>query len=434
MRRPFLRVYVGVVLVVLAVQAGSLLQLQRSIAAEADRRVVSALAPGVHLMQRRLRRHRGPIPERIIAEVASHHGLGASLQRSDDPNYDLTASEEARIRTNDLALIQRDSARYIYSELRPGVYLALGPMEDLVPSSGIVARLAQTGVVLVLIGGVLFLLLSPFERRLARLASAAQALGVGETDTRVADDTDDAIGEVARAFDGMAERVGGTIEEQRELLRAVSHELRTPVARLFFLMDEVRTTEDSDARNLKLDRCDASLEDMRDLVDELLTFSRIADRSGLGKLEPTAVGPLVERCVDAARELRKDIDIRTTVDSGELSCSPGLVERALSNLLSNAVRHASSQVTLTCTRDDVHLSLVVSDDGDGIPADARERVLEPFARLDESRRRDSGGAGLGLAIVQRVANTHNGSLTIRDSELGGAAVELRLPIAGPPTN
>ena len=431
MRRPFLRVYVGVVLVVLAVQAVTLFQMQRTIAEEADRRVVAALAPGVHLMQRRLGRHRGPIPERIIEEVAAHHGLGSTLRRTTDAEYDLTSSEEAQIRSEELALIQRGSARYIYTELRPGVYLSLGPMEDLVPSRGIVARLAQTGLVLLLIGGVLFLLLSPFERRLARLAIAARALGEGEMDARVTDSKEDAIGEVSKAFDAMAQRVGDTIEDQRDLLRAVSHELRTPVARLFFLVDEVRGAEESDERNAKLDRFDASLEEMRVLVDELLIFSRISDRSGLGSTACTPIAPLISECVSRAGELRGDIELQTNVGEVDIHCSPRLVERAVTNLLSNAVRHAISRVHVSAEQIDSLLIITVSDDGSGIARGDRQRVLEPFTRLDESRQRDAGGAGLGLAIVSRIAAAHDGTLAIGESELGGASVALRLPVDGP---
>jgi two-component system sensor histidine kinase RstB len=419
------------VLVVLVVQAMTLIQMQRTIAAEADRRVVAALAPGVHLMQRRLRRHRGRVPNRVIQEVAANHGLEAELRRASDPDYDLTASEEARIHRDELSLLQRGTDRYIYSELRPGVYLQLGPMEALMPTHGIVTRLVQTGAVLLVIGGVLFLLLSPFERRLAQLATAASSLGDGNLDMRVNDAGEDAIGEVARAFDGMADRLGGTIEEQRELLRAVSHELRTPVARLLFLVDEARGGDGS-ARDAALDRCDVSLEEMRLLVDELLTFSRISDRSGLGVLERVAVSALVRECVMQAEELHHTLDIRMNIEDIEAICSPRLVQRAVGNLLSNAVRHATSVIDVELTQDDDLLSVRISDDGSGIDLENRERVLEPFTRLDESRRRDSGGAGLGLAIVAKVAQAHGGSVSIQESHLGGVQVELRLPISGPP--
>ena len=430
MRGPFLRVYVGVVLAVLSVQALSLTQMHREIEAEADRRVVAALAPGIQMMQRRLRRHRGPIPTGILEEVASHHGLEANVLRASDPDLDLSPQERASIDDEGLALIERGSDRYVYSQLRQESYLRLGPMTDLVPRRRLAGRVAQTAAVLMAIGGILFALLRPFERRLIRLAAAAREIGSGGYGARVNDSQDDAIGEVATAFDGMAARVEHTIGRQRDLLRAVSHELRTPIARLLFLTDELRDDEGSE-RESRLDRVDASLIEMRDLVNELLSFSRLSEDSGF-TLSSHDVSALVADGVRSFDGLQSSVDIQTNLETVSAEVEPRLIGRALTNLLSNAVRHATSTVIASVSYDDTHAIITISDDGSGVPNSDRDRIFDPFVRLDESRQRDSGGAGLGLAIVSSIASSHGGSIHVFDAPNGGAEFVLKIPLSAAP--
>ncbi len=428
MRRPFLRVYLGVVLVVLLVQALSLIQLRREVSAEANRRVVAALEPGVRVMRHRIGRHHGPVPRRVLSEIAGNHGMEANVIRERDPEFDLTEAERNEIRTEQLVMLERDEEDFIFAELRPDMYLRLGPVPSMVPAQRIPQRLVQTGFILLLIGGVLFLLLSPFERRLRALATVAGELGAGDTDARVGDKRNDAIGQVAQAFDEMAGQVGDTIQGQRELLRAVSHELRTPIARLLFLVDDVRDASDESERAEKLQRCDVSLEEMKSLVDELLTFSRMSGRDANIASEPVALHEVLAGTIESARELRAEVEVQADLQAVEIKADSALVKRAVGNLLSNAVRHSEHQVSLSLSLAGDRAQIVVEDDGSGIPEADRDRVFEPFARLDESRQRDSGGAGLGLAIVRRIAEAHEGDARVERSELGGARLVLELPV------
>ncbi|MFT6397360.1 MAG: signal transduction histidine kinase, partial [Bradymonadia bacterium] len=149
---------------------------------------------------------------------------------------------------------------------------------------------------------------------------------------------------------------------------------------------------------------------------------------GNSKLETFALAELLERAAQDARELRADIEVRANLDPMELYANEDLVRRAVGNLLSNAVRHCNSVVSLTITRSDDSIFIVVKDDGAGVPATARERIFEPFAQLDESRQRDAGGAGLGLAIVRRIAEAHGGSVRVGEAKAGGARFVLELPL------
>ena len=105
------------------------------------------------------------------------------------------------------------------------------------------------------------------------------------------------------------------------------------------------------------------------------------------------------------------------------------LERMVRNLVDNAVRHAAGEVDLSVREIDGFALVAVDDDGEGVPPSDRERVFDRFVRLDEARSRDGGGAGLGLAIVRAVVDRHGGEVSIGEAELGGAYVEVRLPIA-----
>ena len=130
---------------------------------------------------------------------------------------------------------------------------------------------------------------------------------------------------------------------------------------------------------------------------------------------------------EAAAELRGDLALAVNGESVELVTVPHLFKRAVLNLVTNAVRHAQKRVEMSCRLEGEVVYLCVDDDGPGVPEAAREKIFEPFFRLDESRSADLGGAGLGLAIVRRIAQLHGGQVRVEDSPLGGARFTLSLP-------
>ncbi|GAB2988722.1 sensor histidine kinase [Saccharothrix stipae] len=210
-------------------------------------------------------------------------------------------------------------------------------------------------------------------------------------------------------------RLHAALDRQRRFTSDASHELRTPLASARTQLEVLLAHPDRvdwrrTAENTVLD-----LDRMQAVVTDLLLLARLEHRAA-------------ER-----------------VDLAELAGVPGPIEvigdrahlrRVLRNLLDNAERHASSQVTVTVTAEGGTAVLRVADDGPGIPAADRDRVFEPFVRLDEGRARDEGGAGLGLAIVREGVRAHGGTVTIEDGDrgdggdrAGGTVVEVRLPLA-----
>ena len=220
-----------------------------------------------------------------------------------------------------------------------------------------------------------------------------------------------------------------SISNQRDLLHAVAHEFRSPIARLRFAQDMLDDSGNEDERKELLGQMDQAIDELDDLVSEVLGYSRI--RHGGYRLNYVNVNlsTMANGVISKLRALYPAIQFEYLgePDSESVQVDQRMLERALINLVRNAARFATSRVELSSRFDHQFFILRVADDGPGIPPGRRERVFEPFTRLDDSRSRDSGGIGLGLAIVHAISVQHQGQVSVHDSELGGAEFELRWP-------
>ena len=283
--------------------------------------------------------------------------------------------------------------------------------------------------ILLLIGAAIYFLVRPLERRIHGLSEVAERFGEGDFESRAEVDREDALAELARTFNAMAHRIATLVEGQKELLRAVSHEFRTPLARLFFVLDEAQTADSDEERNRQHLRIQSSLTELNDLVEELLAFVRLEGDNARPELDRVDVGAVLREMPQVVAELRDNLDLEVDCDPVEVRAVPRYFRRAVLNLVTNAVRHAESRIWITCKSEQDTVRISVEDDGPGIPSDQRDKIFEPFSRLDESRTSSVGGAGLGLAIVQRIMMFHGGSADVSDSPRGGAGFVLLFPAA-----
>ncbi|MEN5302378.1 MULTISPECIES: ATP-binding protein [unclassified Pseudomonas] len=289
--------------------------------------------------------------------------------------------------------------------------------------------------VTVLIGaamlGCLLLWVWPHWRDLERLKETARRLGQGRMAERTHISPHSNIGELAGVFDTMASDLERHVNQQRELLNAVSHELRTPLTRLDFglvlLFDEVPPS--SRKRLLELV---GHVRELDELVLELLSYSRLynADQArervevSLLELVDSVLGGFAEEL--DARGIQWEVQAEDNLPRFVLD--PRLTARAVQNLVRNAMRYCDQSLLLRMRLEaDGACLLTVEDDGIGIPAEERERIFQPFYRLDRSRDRNTGGFGLGLAISRRAIEGQGGTLTVAQSALGGAQFRIRLP-------
>lgn len=319
--------------------------------------------------------------------------------------------------------------------------------------------LALVALLLGFVGLAALPLARRISRPLERLTEAAGRLGAGDLSARAPAPPaekgrrrwrrarGDEIQELTRTFNDMARRVERLVSGHKELLANVSHELRSPLARIRVALELVPRSADSESRLRELE---ADLDDLDRLIEDVLTASRL-DVTGLPPHPgPVDVDQLLAGIVERAR--RDPLTAGCAVEIAAPShvvvvADAALLRRALWNLVENAAKYGAPPIALGAEQRGGRVLLWVTDTGPGIPATERERVVEPFYRLDRARtpgeprrppgepRPDAGGFGLGLALVRRIAEVHRGSLAVgprveRDGEESGCRVTMSLPADG----
>ncbi len=292
----------------------------------------------------------------------------------------------------------------------------------------------RLGVLFLVVGGLSFWLARYLSSPVAPLRRATRALSDGDLTARVEGRVTgrrDEIGELARDFDAMAERIEGLVESQQRLLRDVSHELRSPLARLVVALELARSRAGEAAAG-PLDRIGREAGRLDDLIGQLLLLARLeAGNTGDDAHELDLAALLAEVVGDAGFEgAGAGTEVRFEAGDGcRISGRPMLLRSAFDNVLRNAVHHTKpgSAVEVDLNREEDGVRVTVRDHGPGVGGDELERIFEPFYRVDEARDRSSGGAGLGLAIAARAVRAHGGEIGAANHPEGGLVVTVRLP-------
>ena len=237
---------------------------------------------------------------------------------------------------------------------------------------------------------------------------------------------DDEVGRLATTMNVMLDRLQRFAERQRAFVADASHELQSPIAssraELEVAVGHPTTTDwPATAADLLDDN-----ERMERLVRDLLFLARADDPGAVASHAPVDLDDVVLTEVERIRSRARSHIVASPVSAVEVSGSADQLRRVIRNLLENADRHAESQVTVELHGSDGTAVIVVADDGAGVPAGEHERIFERFTRLDDSRSRATGGAGLGLAIAKEIVEAHRGRIVV-ESGTSGARFVVRLP-------
>lgn len=270
-------------------------------------------------------------------------------------------------------------------------------------------------------------------RDLKRLTVATEQIADGRFETRVPTTRRDEIGHLGESVNAMAARLDTLVNGQKRFLGDVAHELGSPLARLQLAVEILETRSDPALREPIADVRD-EVHQMTALVNELLAFTKAGLHPRTTELAVVELGPLVRDTLareDPAGRIASDIpsDLRVRGDGP-------LLARAIGNLARNALRHAGENgvIKVTATHDATsserggRIRLLVTDEGPGVPPEALPRLGEPFYRPELARTRETGGAGLGLAVVRSVARAHGGDAALENLPGGGLRARARLPL------
>jgi len=290
---------------------------------------------------------------------------------------------------------------------------------------------------MVVSGAVAGILARNFSRPVRELARAARSFATGhlapEISSRVIGRTDE-FGTLARDFTAMAGRLDHMLRARDQLVRDMSHELRTPLARLNVALELLRRHDPDNRLVADVARIQQQADRLDYMIDSILNLSRLDAMSAPPKFQRLELGSFVE---DVAEDARLEAAERQCALVLHEAAGPqpvvygnaAILGSALQNVLRNAIRHATQGTSI-----DIHVrvdvgeaSIVVADQGPGVPGDALQHIFEPFYRVDAARTRDPGGSGLGLAIVARVMHLHRGRASARNRPAGGLEVTLTLP-------
>jgi len=285
---------------------------------------------------------------------------------------------------------------------------------------------------LAFVGFGVYMLVKPLETRLSGLEKAVLRIRGGDMNARAPVEGADAIGQLAGTLNGMTEHIQRLLNSQKELTRAVSHELRTPVARIRFGLEMMIDAMNDEQRLKAADAIDQDIEQLDKLIDEILTYSKLEEGTPVLDFVMIDVDQLLRRLEQESQALagKKQVVYMAPDLPEERRFAEGeerYVHRVVQNLVGNALRYARSRVVISYGVMGDVFRIDVEDDGPGIPESDRKRVFQPFTRLDDSRTRASGGYGLGLSIVERIAYWHGGRARVAESSMGGAKFSFLWP-------
>jgi signal transduction histidine kinase len=272
---------------------------------------------------------------------------------------------------------------------------------------------------------VVGLWLRPILRDINRMTTAAQRFAADyRTPLKTADATTE-LTTLARNLDDMSLRLSSLIQNQKELIAALSHEMRTPLARIRFALAVMGNDASDDVRR-QFGSINDDVQEIDDLIATMLSYARLDHPDLQMNWRPVQLEPWLEQFAGKFGDPGKSLVVECEPGLDTAEMDPRLMELAASNLLSNAERHAATSVRLRIARRGDGFEMLVDDDGSGVPEAARETVFKAFTRLDDSRSRKTGGYGLGLAIVTRIAALHGGDASVGQSaDLGGASFAVR---------
>lgn len=275
------------------------------------------------------------------------------------------------------------------------------------------ASMLLTGAVVIV---VVWMMVGRISRPLQRLAENADRLGRGSAVHPVKASGPDEVRRLTTTFDDMADRITRLLAERATMLAALGHDLRSPITAMRLRLEMV---DDEETRE-RMGNC---LDEMQTLVESALALAR-----GAGTAEPVVrvdLGWMLGQLVDELREAGGDASLSIARDF-IIHGRQASLKRALRNIADNAIRYGGeARITLLGTDD--MAQILIEDAGPGVPAHERERIFEPFVRLEGSRSRDTGGSGLGLAIAKMVIESHGGSLMVEDQNNSGARFAVGLP-------
>ena len=278
------------------------------------------------------------------------------------------------------------------------------------------------GVITYFISGRALKPLSDFSNKIEEVQ--AQNL----SDSRIEENKIKELNQLSVSYNKMLDRLSAAFEVQRQFTANAAHELRTPLALMQVQLDAYNSTEHPNNDASATQTIQMVTEQNERLTKMVKTLLDMSELQTIARDETIDLDALIEEVLVDLEPLAQEKNITLTNQCNEVKLlgSDILIYRLVYNLVENAIKYnrIDGSVTVKAFTKDQHIYLTVADTGNGIPKDLRERVFEPFFRLDKSRSRELGGVGLGLALVHEIVRVHDGTIQVKDNPTGGTIFEV----------
>ena len=280
---------------------------------------------------------------------------------------------------------------------------------------------------LLLIAAALFVWLRPISKDLEHLKNAAAAFGEGDLTARAAPAKSNTMKLTVSAFNLMAIRIKRLVDAFKELTNAVSHELRTPLARSKFALQILEGVDDPEKQKKYLGQIRSDIHELEELINEMLVYASFDSDKPRLNFQSYSVKEIIENQASLHQDFNSTITIIFEQSDFNIVCDRYFIERALSNFITNANKYGGDEILIVAAENNESYSISVHDNGSGVSDDFKAKAFDAFTRADMSRNKETAGFGLGLAIVQRVMEWHQGTAHVGDSDLGGASFSIQWP-------
>lgn len=266
-------------------------------------------------------------------------------------------------------------------------------------------------------------------RKIADKMEEVQAQNL--SDSRLEENEVKELNQISVSYNKMLERLSEAFDVQRQFTANAAHELRTPLSLMQVQLDLYHSTQHKHNDECTEQTITMVMEQNEKLSKMIKTLLDMSELQSVERDDIIMVDALVEEVIADLEPLaiEKNIRLIGNCRNANMQGSDILIYRVVYNLVENAIKynHSGGQVTVTSYQKDKNVYLSVEDTGSGIPRELKERVFEPFFRVDKSRSRELGGVGLGLALVHEIVRAHDGSITVKDNPSGGTIFEVVLP-------
>ncbi len=362
---------------------------------------------------------------RIVENAGKRWELPLTLLSINDLDNEEYAEHEKLKKHNTHVYYYNDEVTLHHMIENTNFLIALGPTKmPTRPRAEAIIRV----LVLAFLGLIIFFWLWPISKDLDQLQKATGEFGTGNFKTKAPDATSSMMEPMVGAFNMMAERIKRLIEAHKELTSAVAHELRTPLARSKFALQMISTVKDEAKKEKYLKQITSDVSELDELINEMLLYASFDSDTPELKFENQNINHIIKNQVENYEQFEGSIEVIQPETEVLAYCDFHFIERALHNYVSNAIKYGDGKIIITLSVESEHCIIKVEDNGKGVSDEFKNVVFDAFSRGDNSRNRETGGFGLGLAIVGRIMEWHKGQVEVQDSSMGGASFILSWPL------